>query len=200
MIGEIMIRKTRMRRFLCLGSLLVFAAYIQGSGVDAQEQPSVQPSAMAPAQMSTGSGPTLTTAPSMESLATAPTEAHGGELTDMSLEDLMNVEVTSVSKNKESIADAPAAVTVISQDDITRSGFSTIPDLLVPGMGVARINSYSWAVSARGLNNQFANDLLVLQDGRSVYTPINAGVYWGSVDYVLQDLEHLEVIRGPTPV
>jgi iron complex outermembrane receptor protein len=104
-----------------------------------------------------------------------------------------------VSLSKDDLADAPAAVTVINQDDIARSGFSTIPDLLrlVPGMDVARVNSYTWAVSARGLNDQFEGNLLVLQDGRSLYTPIDGGVWWDSVDYVLQDLDRIEVIRGP---
>jgi iron complex outermembrane receptor protein len=121
------------------------------------------------------------------------------DLTGLSLEDLMKVEVTSVSKKKQSIADAPAAVTVISQDDIARSGFDTIPDLLrlAPGMDVARINSSSWAISTRGINDQFAGNLLVLQDGRSLYSPLFGGVYWDTVDYVLPDLERIEVIRGP---
>jgi iron complex outermembrane receptor protein len=129
----------------------------------------------------------------------SPTSQPAGDFADLSLEDLMNVEVTSVSKKTQSIADAPAAVTVISQDDIARSGFSTIPDLLrlVPGMDVARINSSSWAISDRGLNGQFANNLLVLQDGRTLYTPLYGGTYWDSVDYILPDLDRIEVIRGP---
>jgi iron complex outermembrane recepter protein len=139
------------------------------------------------------------TNPSATQQSSNPDAEGAKDLTDMSLEDLMNVQVTSVSKKKESIADAPAAVTVIDQDTIARSGFSTIPDLLrlAPGMDVGRINSYSWAVSARGLNDQFAGGLLVLQDGRSLYSPIDAGVYWNTVDYVLQDLDRIEVIRGP---
>jgi iron complex outermembrane receptor protein len=128
---------------------------------------------------------------------TVPSGSH--DLNDMTLEDLMNVQVTSVSKKAEAIADAPAAVTVIDQDAINRSGFSTIPDLLrlVPGMEVARINSYTWAISARGFNDQYANKLLVLQDGRTLYSPIDGGVFWNSVDYVIQDLDRIEVIRGP---
>jgi iron complex outermembrane receptor protein len=129
--------------------------------------------------------------------STAPAPSH--DLSDMSLEDLMNVQVTSVSKKSESIADAPAAVTVIDQDAISRSGFSTIPDLLrlVPGLDVARINSYTWAVSSRGLNDQYANKLLVLQDGRTLYSPVDGGVFWNSADYIIQDLDRIEVIRGP---
>ncbi|HET6251581.1 MAG TPA: TonB-dependent receptor [Tepidisphaeraceae bacterium] len=125
--------------------------------------------------------------------------AAGDDLTHLSLEDLMNVEVTSVSKKKQSILDAPAAITVISEDDISRSGFSTIPDLLrlVPGMDVARVNSSDYAISVRGFNDQFADKLLVLQDGRSLYTPLFGGTYWETVDYIMADLDRIEVIRGP---
>jgi iron complex outermembrane receptor protein len=131
---------------------------------------------------------------------TAPSVLHdSGDLTDLSLEDLMNVQVTSVSKKRESIADAPAAVTVIDQDMMARSGFSTIPDLLrlAPGMDVARINSQTWAISSRGRNDTYADDLLVIQDGRTVYQPVDSGVNWNTVDYILQDLDRIEVINGP---
>ena len=150
---------------------------------------------------------TPTTLPAASQPGAAENHAHSGtgsiagsdDLTHMSLEDLMNVEVTSVSKKKQSISEAPAAVTVISQDDISRSGFSTIPDLLrlAPGVDVARVNSYSYAVGVRGLNSQFNNNLLVMQDGRTLYSPFFAGVYWDTVDYVLEDLNRIEVIRGP---
>jgi iron complex outermembrane receptor protein len=138
--------------------------------------------------------------PSKDSPTTARSLPHdSGDLTDLSLEELMNVPVTSVSKKKESIADAPAAVTVIDQDMIARSGFSTIPDLLrlAPGMDVAQINSQTWAISSRGRNDTYADDLLVLQDGRTVYQPVDSGVNWNSVDYILQDLDRIEVINGP---
>ena len=136
---------------------------------------------------------------SMASPTSQPTARAEKDLTSLSLEDLMNVEVTSVSKKKESIAIAPAAVTVINQDEISRSGFSTIPDLLrlAPGVDVGRINSYAWAVGVRGLNDQFNNNLLVLQDGRSLYSPLDAGTDWNTVDYMLADLDRIEVIRGP---
>jgi iron complex outermembrane receptor protein len=140
-----------------------------------------------------------TTEPSVIPPAAAPASHTSGDLTDLSLEELMNVQVTSVSKRKESIADAPAAVTVIDQDTIARSGFSTIPDLLrlAPGMDVGRINSQTWAVSSRGRNDTYADDLLVIQDGRTVYQPVDSGVNWNSVDYILQDLDRIEVINGP---
>jgi iron complex outermembrane recepter protein len=125
--------------------------------------------------------------------------AAAGDMFSMDLEDLVNMEVTSVSKKKQRIAEAPAAVYVITQDDIARSGMSTIPELfrLAPGMSVAQLNSSSWAISSRGMNGEFANKLLVLQDGRSVYTPAFSGVYWDSVDYILSDLDRIEIIRGP---
>ena len=128
-----------------------------------------------------------------------PSPIHSHDLTDLSLEDLMNVEVTSVSKHKETIADAPAAITVIGQEDIARSGFDRIPDLLrlVPGMDVGHINASTWAISTRGLNDRFADKLLVIQDGRSLFSPVNGGVYWNTVDYILADLDRIEVIRGP---
>ncbi|MGD0389020.1 MAG: TonB-dependent receptor [Tepidisphaeraceae bacterium] len=138
------------------------------------------------------------------SAATKPSEVFrpssiGGDLTGLSLEDLMNVQVTSVAKEPQRIADAPAAVTVIGQDDIQRSELGSIPDLLrlVPGMDVAQINSGHWAISSRGFNGLLADDLLVLMDGRSVYTPAFGGVTWNSVNYPLMDLDRIEVIRGP---
>ncbi len=126
-------------------------------------------------------------------------EASGNDLSALSLEDLMNVEVTSVSKQKQRIADAPAAISVISQEDIDRSGMTTIPDLLrlAPGMDVGKLDDNKWAVGSRGFTGFFSTKLLVLMDGRSVYTPQFAGVYWNAQDYILQDLDRIEVIRGP---
>ncbi len=111
----------------------------------------------------------------------------------------MNVTVNSVSKTDQKISQAPAAITVINHDQIERSGLTTIPDLLrlVPGMDVGRIDASTWAVSSRGFNNQFADKLLVLMDGRTIYDPLTAGVFWDQQDYVLTDLDKIEVIRGP---
>lgn len=121
------------------------------------------------------------------------------DLTNLPLESLMDLRVTSVSKKSQLLTEAAAAVFVITQDDIRRSGATTIPDLLrmVPGVQVARIDSSKWAISSRGLNGRFSNKLLVLQDGRSLYTPLFAGVYWEVQDTVLEDIERIEVIRGP---
>jgi iron complex outermembrane recepter protein len=123
----------------------------------------------------------------------------GTNLAQASLEDLLNIRVTSVSKKEQTLSRTAAAAFVISKEDIGRSGATSIPDLLrmVPGLDVAQINSNTWAISARGFNLQFANKLLVLLDGRHVYTPLFGGVYWDTVDVPLEDIERIEVIRGP---
>ena len=121
------------------------------------------------------------------------------DLTNQSLEDLMNTQVTSVSKKEQRLSRTASAIFVITQEDIRRSGATNIPDLLrmVPGMDVAQINGSTWAISARGFNQQFSNKLLVTIDGRSVYTSTFAGVFWDTMDYPLEDIERIEVIRGP---
>ncbi len=111
----------------------------------------------------------------------------------------MNIEVTSVSKKAQRTSEAPAAIFVISREDIRRSGARNIPDLLrmVPGVDVAQIDTGKWAISARGFNGQYSDKLLVLVDGRTVYTPIFAGVFWDSQNILLDTIERIEVIRGP---
>jgi iron complex outermembrane recepter protein len=120
-------------------------------------------------------------------------------LENLTLEQLVNVNVTSVSKMESDAFTSPAAISVITQDDIERNGFTSIPDALrlAPGMDVAQINASQWAVSCRGFNDQLANKLLVLVDGRSVYTPAFSGVVWEIQDLVMEDLDRIEVIRGP---
>lgn len=120
-------------------------------------------------------------------------------LADLSLEDLLSIRVTSASKKNQRLADTASAVFVISQDDIRRSGATSIPETLrmVPGLEVARIGSSKWAISSRGFNGRYANKLLVLVDGRSVYTPLFSGVWWESIDTAMEDIERIEVIRGP---
>ena len=121
------------------------------------------------------------------------------DLSQVSIEDLMNIEVTSVSKKEQKMSQAAAAIFVITQEDILRSGATKIPDLLrmVPGMDVSQINANDWAVSARGFDQQFSNKLLVLIDGRAVYTPLLGGVNWDTQDVPLEDIDRIEVIRGP---
>ncbi|MGC3959780.1 MAG: TonB-dependent receptor [Verrucomicrobiota bacterium] len=120
-------------------------------------------------------------------------------LADLEVEQLTEVQVTSVSRHSEPLSGAAAAIYVVSEEDIRRQGFTTIADSLryVPGIQVAQINSHSWAITARGFNNEYANKLLVQMDGRSVYTPLFAGVYWDVQDTILEDLQQIEVIRGP---
>jgi iron complex outermembrane receptor protein len=121
------------------------------------------------------------------------------DLSQVSIEDLMNIKVTSVSKKEQKMSQAAAAIFVITQEDIRQSGATNIPDLLrmVPGLDVSQINANSWAVSARGFNEQFTNKLLVLIDGRAVYTPLLGGVNWDTQDVPLEDIDRIEVIRGP---
>jgi len=120
------------------------------------------------------------------------------DLSNESLEDLMNTEVTSVSKTEQKISQVAAAIFVITQEDIRRSGATDIPDLLrmVPGLDVAQINANTWAISSRGFNARFSNDLLVLIDGRPVYTETFGGVYWDVLNLPMEDIERIEVIRG----
>jgi iron complex outermembrane receptor protein len=131
--------------------------------------------------------------------AAAHAQTNPQNLANTSLEDLMNIEITSASRKEERAADAAAAVHVITHEEIQRSGMTTIPDLLrlVPGVDVAQINSNKWAVSVRGFNGLYANKLLVLVDGRSLYNRIFSGVLWSSEDLLLDDVDRIEVIRGP---
>ena len=121
------------------------------------------------------------------------------ELKVLSLEDLMDIDITSVSKKEQKVSESAAAIYVITQKDIRRSGATSIMELLrmVPGLQVARIDSNKWAISSRGFNDRFSNKLLVMIDGRSVYTPFFAGVFWDQKDLILDDINRIEIIRGP---
>src|ERR1700678_1899259 len=122
-----------------------------------------------------------------------------GDLTDMSIEDLMNLEVTSGAKKDEPLQRTAAAIFVITSEDIRRSGATNLPDVLrmAPGLDVAQTSGNTWAVSSRGFNDAFANKMLVLVDGRTVYSPVFSGVFWDAQDILLADVERIEVITGP---
>lgn len=126
-------------------------------------------------------------------------EAQVQELRNLSLADLGNVEVTTVTKEPEDVWQTPAAIYVLTQNDIRRSGATTLPDLLrtVPGVEVAEIQTNQWAVGIRGFGSQFSRGVLLLIDGRSAYTELFEGVYWDVQDVPLDDIERIEIIRGP---
>jgi iron complex outermembrane receptor protein len=117
----------------------------------------------------------------------------------LSFEELMNIEVTSVTKRPEKLSEVASAIQVITQEDIHRSGATNLPEALAlsPNLQVAKYNSYAWVISARGFNNVFSNKLLVMIDGRTVYSPLFAGVYWDAQSVPLQDIDHIEIISGP---
>ena len=129
-------------------------------------------------------------------------EQDQADLADLSIEELANIQVTSVSKRPERLQDAPAAVFVITADDIRRSDAESLPEALrlAPNLHVARVNGYAYSISARGMNSGvsvLSNKLLVLIDGRSVYTPLFAGVFWDAQDVLLEDIARIEVVSGP---
>jgi iron complex outermembrane receptor protein len=121
------------------------------------------------------------------------------DLSSLSLEELGNVRISSVSRRSERLADAAAAVYVITRDEIRRSGYHTLPDILrlAPNLFVARQEAMTYGITARGFNSTTANKLLVLLDGRSVYTPLYSGVFWDAPDTLLEDIERIEVVSGP---
>ncbi len=134
----------------------------------------------------------------------APPAARGeteGDIFEMSLDELgrLDIEVTSVSKKAQEMSSAAAAIAVITGEEIRRSGATSIPEALrlVPGVQVSRMDASRWAVTARGFDGEFADKLLVLIDGRSVYSPLFGGVYWDVQDTLLEDIDRIEVIRGP---
>ncbi len=129
---------------------------------------------------------------------TATNSADLSKLADMDISQLMQVKV-SILGPSESVSQTPAAVSVVTQEDIKRSGAMNIPEALrlVPGMDVAQVDSSQWAVSARGFNDVFANKLLVMQDGRDLYTPLYSGVFWDVQGTMMEDIDRIEVVRGP---
>ena len=146
-----------------------------------------------------GAAPALIALACLGMAASPPTRAAAPDLTEFSIEDLMQVKVVSASKIEQTLQDTAAAVFVITADDIRRSGVTSVMEALrlAPGVEVARIDSSRWAVTIRGFNGRFANKLLVLIDGRSIYTSTFSGVYWEVQDLFLPDIDRIEVIRGP---
>jgi iron complex outermembrane recepter protein len=120
-------------------------------------------------------------------------------LKNLSLDELMGVEVTSVSRHSEKLSATPSAIQVITSEDIRRSGASSLPEALrlADNLDVAQKNSHDWAITARGFNTALANKLLVMIDGRTVYTPLFSGVFWDAQNYLLADIDRIEVISGP---
>ncbi len=131
--------------------------------------------------------------------ANAAVAAGGNEFLDMSLEELVDYRLMSMSRKEQRVADMAAAAHVISADEIRRSGAQSIPEALrlVPGLNVAQLSPNHWAVSSRGFNERFSGKLLVQVDGRSVYSPMFSGVLWETQDTLMEDIERIEVIRGP---
>ncbi len=121
------------------------------------------------------------------------------DLTGLSIEELMDVEVILTSKKPRKLSQAAAAIFVITGEDIRRSGITSISEALrmVPGIQVGRIDSNRWAITSRGFNSRYASKLLVLMDGRTVYSPLFSGAFWEFQDTLLQDIKQIEVIRGP---
>lgn len=125
--------------------------------------------------------------------------AEEAPLVDLTLEELVRLDVAAVSRKAQKLSEMPAAVTVLSAEDIRRSGARSVPEALreVPGVNVAQIGGGRWAVGVRGVEGRFSNKLLVQIDGRSVYSPLFSGVFWEALDVMLEDVERIEVIRGP---
>ncbi len=121
------------------------------------------------------------------------------DLKKMTLEELMNIEITSVSRRPEKLGEAASALQVITSDAIRRSGATSIPEALrlAPNLQVGQVNSSQWIISARGFNAPFSNKLLVMIDGRTVYSPLFAGVFWDVQNVLLEDIDRIEVISGP---
>jgi len=132
-------------------------------------------------------------------ISTAQAQNSKPDITVLSLENLSSIEITSVSRREQKLTEAAGAVYIITSEDIRRSGLNSLPELLrtVPGLDVAQIDGNKWAITARGFNERFADKMLVLLDGRTLYTPLTSGVNWDVQETLLEDVERIEIIRGP---
>jgi len=197
---------TMLERSRLLGALAVALLPSMGGGAPAlgAEGPraptgtaaATAPSAaQAPPEADAGAGAAAADAGSLE----APGADGEGDLTELSLEDLMNVETTSTGRKAQKWSEVPAALYVITRDDVRRTGVRSLADALrfSPGVQVARIDGNKWAVGVRGFATRLSRSTLVLMDGRPVYSPLFAGTYWEAQDTLLEDLDRIEVIRGP---
>ena len=121
------------------------------------------------------------------------------DLLSMDLESLMALEMTTASRKLQPLSRTPTAAHVITREEIRRSGSRSVPEALrlAPGVDVAQISPSQWSVSIRGFGGRYANKLLVLIDGRSIYTPTFNGVYWEQIDLPMDEIERIEVVRGP---
>jgi iron complex outermembrane receptor protein len=148
----------------------------------------------ASAQEAISQTPDIPAEPPTQSSSPTPTE-----LKKLSLEELVDVEITSASRRAEKLSQTSSAVDVITSDDIERAGVTNIPDALRLGaeMDVAQIDGHTWAVSARGFANTISNKMQVLMDGRSLYTPLFSGVFWDVQQTFLPDIDQIEIVRGP---
>ena len=138
-------------------------------------------------------------APPAHAQATQASASNPQDLKRLSIEELAQIDVTSVSRRPERLSETAAAVSVINSDEIFRSGLTSLAEVirLADGVDVARVNSSTWATSLRGFNTNPANKLLVLMDGRSLYSPLTSGTFWDAQDTLLTDVDRVEVIRGP---
>jgi iron complex outermembrane receptor protein len=192
-------------RAACCGLLCIVAASV--SAADAQ--PGAAPSPATPPSASSaspaappapGAGAANTGASSGDGLGlVAAGDAKPDNLKGLGLEQLMDLEVTTVSKHPQKLATAPSAIQVITNDDIRQSGATTLTEALrlAPNLEVAQANSSQWAISARGFNQVISDKLLVMIDGRSVYTPLYDGVFWDVQNVMLEDVDRVEVVSGP---
>ncbi len=162
---------------------------------DARREPAVRWSAVLMRQLAV----VVTLVLCVAAAASAQSQTNAQDLRRLSLEQLMQIDVVLVARQPEPAGTAAAAVSVVTRDDIRRSGVTTIADALglAEGLHVARFNNGTWSITARGFNGSTPNKLLVMIDGRTEFTPLFTGVFWNILDYVLDDIDRIEVIRGP---